>query len=146
MSKFRGAVHYNPGNQGSTCGKPQCGTYAGGLPAFCNIRDGVQSYAALLTNGYPHVQHAFNDNGWGENGMVQACTALGQGYEAGQVLKAGYCGGPAYVSASSPRIWAASEYNDGNGPGSSLYDTINANDCLYNLNYVQESNPNLPGF
>ena len=44
-----------------------------------------------------------------------------------------YCGYSGTPSASTPRIWASGEYNDGNGPRSTLYDTIQANSCLYNV-------------
>ena len=140
------SVYNNPGNQYCTQGGSQCGQEPNGIPAFCCIVDGVKAYSALLINGYPHVAHAYADGGFGQPGMQSAAVALGQGYEGSQSLSDGYCGGPSTISQSSSRIWATSQYNDGNGPGSALYDTINANDCLSNLNYVQTTNPGLPGF
>src|SRR5690349_19448426 len=43
------STYHNPGNQGNTCGWPSnCGHEPNGLPAFCDIRDGVHSYSALI--------------------------------------------------------------------------------------------------
>lgn len=127
----------NPAQQASTCGwGSQCGSEPIGYPIFCSIGEGVQSYGALLTQGYPHVAFAY-----AEGGVSYAASALGKGYYTGITLNSTWCGWPGPISSSSPRIWAASEYNDGGGPGSAITDTINANSCLSAYDYVQTSNP-----
>lgn len=129
--------------QADPCGYCSSGSQPNGLPVFCDIRYDVQSYSALIINGYPHVMHAYSDAAGGAAGMKQAAIALGQGYEAGISLSSNYCTGgqTRAIDSSHPRLWATSKYNDGNGPGSSIYDTINANTCLSQYNYAQTTDP-----
>lgn len=141
-------TYSNPANQASTCCYPQCGWEPNGtIPQFCDLDAGVKSFAQLLIAGYPHVAQAYSLCGQpGSNDLSGAAKALGIGYYAFQAVSDGFCGGPASISSSSPRIWATSGYNDGGGPGSGLIDSINANTCLSNLNYVQTSDPQIPDF
>jgi|GEM_PF-7002504 len=136
------STYFNPGNQASSCG---CGSTKlpsepNGLPAFSSIRDGVNSYANLLTFGYPHVLAAYADGGFS-----LAAQALGQGYYTG--YNGGtvtYCGGQyTLTSQSGARIWAASHY--GSPAGQDMISTLNANTNLQALNQVYTSNP-LSGF
>lgn len=141
------SVHYNPANQGGTCGYTKCGTYSSNptLPAFCNISDGMHSYINLMMNGYPHVPWAY-----GAGTLSTAATALGQGYYTDYLGSAtSYCAAQSYAlnSPSTLRLWATSEYKDGSTgvPGSQFTDTYNANTCIQSLDYIQTTNP-LPGF
>jgi hypothetical protein len=106
------------------------------LPAFCSIKDGVNSYAKLLVYGYPHVLAAYDDCGFN-----LAAKALGQGYYAsytgGTVT---FCGGSyTLTSSSGARIWAASHY--GSPAGQNLIDSLNAHSALQALDYVVSVNP-----
>ena len=133
------SVCYNPGNQGATCGVgSEC--YPSGYTelCFCSLEEGVASYANLMSKGYPFVAatyHYYAKSGNYAEGVKQAGITLGQGYSPIASLNTyiDYCGWSGTPSASTPRLWAKSEYNDGNGPGSALYDTIQANSWLYNL-------------
>jgi hypothetical protein len=133
--------YYNPGQQGSTCGYgSQCGTEPIGYPIYCSIGQGVQSYADLLVNGYPHVATAY-----AYGGVSWAASALGKGYFTEEAVTSTFCGWSGPINSSHPRIWAGGEYNDGGGAGSSITDTINANSCLQSYGFVQVTNP-IPAF
>jgi hypothetical protein len=132
-------TYYNPGNQASGCGWCVNRTMPNGLPGFCDLSAGIHAYAQLLIQGYRHVASAYADYG-----LNTAAQALGQGYETGYSIPNNFCGGPATISQSTPRIWAASHY--GAPAGSDIYNTIAANTCLSDLNYVQSNDPNLPYF
>ena len=130
----------NPGNQGASCGIGNTNCSVSGCPevAYCSLKDGVDSYANLMAQGYPFVACTYEyyaNSGNCAEGVKQAAIALGQGYSPVTSCNTyiDYCGYSGTPSASTPRIWASGEYNDGNGPGSALYDTIQANSCLYNL-------------
>lgn len=142
-------VYNNPGNQGDWCGySSACGRQPNGLAAFCDLNDGVKSFAGLLIKGYPHVAEAWSRCGQpGCCVIAEAARALGIGYYDFRAVADGFCGPYTTISSGSPRIWDAGLYDDGNGPGSSIYDTINANpDCLGNLNFVQTTDPGVAGF
>jgi hypothetical protein len=116
----------NPANQIGECDYPNpcpaCGSFAG----FCSIDQGVKAYTGLLIKGYPHVAEAWalcGQPGYGD--LAGAATALGQGFYNFRPVADGFCGGPATISASTPRIWDAGRYDDGGGPGSAIIDTIN---------------------
>ncbi len=133
------SVCYNPGNQGATCGVgTECSPSGYTELCFCSLEEGVASYANLLSKGYSFVaatyQYYASAGNYAE-GVQQASIALGQGYSPIASLNTyiNYCGWSGTPSASTPRLWAESEYNDGNGPGSALYDTIQANSCLSDL-------------
>jgi hypothetical protein len=133
------SVCYNPGNQGATCGIGS-GCYPSGYTevCFCSLEEGVAPYANLMSKGYPFVaathQYDASAGNYAE-GVNEASIALGQGYSPTASLNTyiDYCGWSGTPPESTPRLWAASEYNDGNGPGSALYDTIHANSCLSDL-------------
>lgn len=120
------------------CG--DCGRFA----KFCNIRDSVRAYSQLIRIGYQHVGYAWL-NGEGSNtGVKAASIALGQGYRTSWSYTTNYClSNSQTVSSSNPRLWDQAGYNNGNGPGSSIYSRIAANTCLSNLNYVQPASPGL---
>lgn len=108
----------------------------------------MKSYAGLLIKGYPHVAQAYGlcgQPGFGD--LAGATRALGIGYYAFQPVSDGFCGSYPTISSSNPRLWDAGRYDNGNGPGRAILDTINANpDCLGNLTYVQTSDPLIPSF
>lgn len=143
------AQYRNMANQGGSCGFAVCGSYGGGVfPTFCTVPEAVRAYGSLIINGYPHVQYPWYLSGGGSSGMQQCAINLGQGYQSGVSLSGGdYCGGPCpAISSSCPRIWDAGHYDDGGGPGSQVYDTINYSgngDCLPNLNFIQTLDPGL---
>lgn len=141
-------TYNNPANQAGGCCYPTCGLQPNGsFVKFCDLNAGVKSYSQLLIKGYPHVAQAYGQCGQPGYGVLSAATqALGQGYYDFQAVSDGFCGGPASISSSTPRLWDQAGYNDGNGAGSGLLDTINANTCLSNLNFVQTTDPQIPDF
>lgn len=131
---------HNPANQGSSCGVGSTCSVSGYKElCFCSLLDGVTSYANLMDNGYPFVSCTYwyyaNQGNYNE-GVKQAAIALGQGYSnvASCNTYIDYCGWSGTPSPSRPRTWAQLLYDDGNGPGSALYNTIQANSCLSSLN------------
>jgi hypothetical protein len=139
--------YHNPGNQASACGVGTTSGHAGnGDAIFTTYNQGLYSYASLLMNGYPHVQHTYTDFISNPNTALNyVCSAIGKGYEGGQDLPTTYCWSGTHISSSSHRIWAAGQYNSGCGSaGCDLWNIISNNYLGYN--YTQRTNPNLAGF
>lgn len=134
---------WNPGNQRALC-SGFSGT-SDGTPngtSFDGPNNGVRSYAKLLIEGYPHIQYAYSDGGFDDDGLNAASTALYNGYYSmynGDPTS--YCSSQSYTLKDSKgsRPWTTTGGYEG------FYNTIVNRDCIYAYRGRVYDDPKLPG-